>query len=210
MKQPASLLALALLLGAAPGIGIRLADAQPRLPPGHAPATPAPPAPPAVAGPRDVRWVVNHAGAAWASRCVATVGCEAPRTVPRCAPGVRARSLADVADPRLGLAGQRVSVRGRLSAGGGCTEMACPQGVCCNACDAGVVLVASGPAANPRRSLALAAGDHDAAFACRGDDSGLCCGTEVPAGDVVVTGTLRPVLNSGGEWRIESPALCAM
>jgi hypothetical protein len=63
--------------------------------------------------------------------------------------------------------------------------------------------------ARPPRSFALGAEDAPA-FACRGDDSGLCCGSAVPGGDVIVRGVLRPIPNSGGRWRIEAPALCTL
>ena len=56
---------------------------------------------------------------------------------------------------------------------------------------------------------ALSSGLDDApAFTCRGDDSGLCCGTAVPTGTVLARGTLRPVPNSGGRYRLEDPSLC--
>ena len=79
--------------------------------------------------------------------------------------------------------------------------MACPENVCCNRCNGRVDLVEG------RSTFSLDA-DDTPAFACRGDDSGLCCGTDVPGGTVVARGTLRPIANSGGRYRIESPSLC--
>jgi hypothetical protein len=36
------------------------------------------------------------------------------------------------------------------------------------------------------------------------------CGTDIPSGDVAVTGVFNPVPQSGGAWRIENPTLCAL
>lgn len=152
---------------------------------------------------RDPRHVAQRAPGTWQARCVASVGCPAPRAIPPCAPGP-ARALADVWDHRFDLAGQPVAVRGRLRVGAGCTEMGCPEGVCCNHCSGRIDLIDRPSRAN--RWLGL---DDAPAFACVGDDSGVCCGTEVPAGEVVVRGTLRAIPNSGGHYRIESPTLCA-
>lgn len=193
MKHPFALLALVPLAAC-----LNAAEAQPRLP--H--RTP-------VVAPRSTQHVVQRGRGTWQVRCVASVGCEAPRAVPRCAPdaGVAAAlRFADAIDRRFRLSGQVVAVRGRLDAGGGCTEMACPDGVCCNHCRGAVAL--TGTAASSLRQLALGGAD-DPAFGCRGDDSGMCCGTAVPTGDVVVRGVLRPVAGSGGQWRLESPTLCA-
>ena len=192
------------------------ADAQPRRTPRPTPTAPAPT--PAPTGPAALHHVVQRAPGTWLDRCVATRGCAPPRTIPVCppvasGPDVRvARPLrfAEAIDQRLRLAGQTVSVQGRLQAGAGCTEMAC--GVdraetqsCCNHCQGAVALVGEADASLRRLQLGV---EGDADFVCRGDDSGVCCGTEVVGGDVVVTGTLRPVPNSGGAWRIASPTLC--
>lgn len=157
---------------------------------------------------REPRHVVQRGSGAWQPRCVATVGCAAPSAVPACPRGgapygeEATRSLGAAWDQRFDLAGRTVSIRGRLRANAACTEMACPQGSCCNRCHGSMDL------ADAARSFALGADDAPA-FACSGDDSGLCCGTAVPSGDVIVRGVLRPVPNSGGRWRIESPTLCA-
>lgn len=156
---------------------------------------------------RSQQWVVQRGQGPWRPRCVANTGCEAPRALPHCPRTVAAPlTFAQVVDQRFQLDGQTVAVRGRLSAGGGCTEMACPAGVCCNHCQGTVAL--TGTARSSLRQIALGANERDPAFACRGDDSGMCCGTAVPTGDVVVRGVLRPIAGSGGAWRIEAPTLC--
>ena len=197
---------------------VSTAEAQHRRPPRRTPArapvtAPAPtPAPVADAGPLDTRYVTQRGAGTWEPRCVASRGCATPRAIPRCAqpaPNVRlaaVQSFGEVVDARFSLTGQRVRVRGRLQAGGGCTEMACPDHACCNHCNGSITLV--GQATTSLHSLVLGA-DRDPAFACTGDDSGLCCGTAVATGDVVVEGVLSPVANSGGAWRIDAPTLCA-
>jgi len=222
MKHPLPALVVTTLLAAC----VSVADAQPRRAPPRRPRTTAPappptpaptPAPTAPDGPLDTRHVVQRAQGTWLARCVASRGCVAPRALPPCAPTpsgpnlrvARPLTFAEVVDQRLRLAGQQVSVRARLEAGAGCTEVGCggSQGTraCCNHCQGAVSL--TGRADSSMRVIGLGV-EGDPAFACRGDDSGVCCGTEVPAGDVVVTGTLRLVPNSGGAYRIESPTLC--
>lgn len=160
---------------------------------------------------RDPRHVVNPARGAWQARCVASAGCAAPQAIPRCAPPapnertIPPQPLTAVWDQRFTLAGQSVAVRGTLRAGGGCTERGCPDGVCCNHCSGRIDLIDRPSREN--RWLGIGA-DNAPAFTCTGDDSGLCCGTAVPAGTVVVRGTLRAIPNSGGHYRIEAPALC--
>jgi hypothetical protein len=205
MKHPMALLALVSLAAC-----VRTVEAQPRRPRPARPAHPAPAVTPAV--PRSTRWVVQRGRGEWRPVCVASTGCEAPRAVGRCAPPapdvrmMAPRTFAQVIDQRLSLSGRSVAVRGRLSAAGGCTEMACPDGACCNHCRGTIAL--TGDAASSLRQLSLGLAE-DPAFTCRGDDSGLCCGSAVPAGDVIVRGVLRPIEGSGGAWRIESPTLCA-
>jgi hypothetical protein len=220
MKTSLPLLALTSLFAGC----IAVADAQPRRPPRRprtpvaAPVAPAPtptPAPAPSDGPRDVRYVQQRAQGTWQAQCVATRGCVAPREVPVCPPpppNVRMMppmSFAEVIDQRLRLDGQTVRVRGRLEGGGACTEMGClntPAGnFCCNHCGGAMAL--TGQANSSLRALGLGV-ENDPAFACTGDDSGLCCGTAMPTGDVVVTGTLRLVPRTGGAYRIESPTLC--
>ncbi len=204
MKHPVALFAIVALSSAC----VDVAHAQPRGP--RRPS--AVDAGVADAGARDPRWVVQRGAGTWLPTCAASAGCVAPRAVPRCVaprPDMRVvatLSFAEAIDRRFALAGQPVAVRGRLSAGGGCTEMGCPAGVCCNHCRGAVAL--TGEARSSLRELSLGAA-NEAAFMCAGDDSGLCCGTAVPAGDVVVRGVLRAVPGSGGAWRIESPTLCA-
>jgi len=215
MKTPLPLLALTSLFAGC----IAVADAQPRRParrprtPAAAPSPAPAPAPPE--GPLDVRHVVQRASGTWQARCVAARGCAAPREVPTCpppAPNVRMAppmTFAEVIDQRLRLDGQPVRVRARLDGSGGCTEMACQDTAagrfCCNHCRGAVML--TGQANSALRHLVLGA-DEDPAFTCRGDDSGLCCGTAIPAGDVVVSGTLRLIAGGGGRYRIEAPTLC--
>lgn len=166
------------------------ADAQPRRTPRPTPTALAPT--PAPTGPAALHHVVQRAPGTWLDRCVATRGCAPPRTIPVCppvasGPDVRvARPLrfAEAIDQRLRLAGQTVSVQGRLQAGAGCTEMAC--GVdraetqsCCNHCQGAVALVGEADASLRRLQLGL---EGDADFVCRGDDSGVCCETEVVGG----------------------------
>ncbi|MFO0628532.1 MAG: hypothetical protein U0325_23365 [Polyangiales bacterium] len=172
---------------------VSVADAQPR--------------PADAGGPRDRRHVVDARPGNWQPRCVASAGCEAPRAIPRCAtlaiPAGEGPPITVAAawNRRFDLSGQHVAIRGTLRAGGGCSEMACPANVCCNHCQGRIDLTEG------RSALALDT-DDAAAFGCRGDDSGLCCGTAVPTGTVVVRGTLRPIANSGGRYRIETPSLC--
>ncbi len=186
MKHPLTLLSLVTLTAAC----VDAAYAQPA-------PTPA----------RSQQAVVLRRSGTWRPDCVANVGCEAPRAIPRCgrmsAPPM---SFAQVVDQRFRLDGQSVTVSGRLSAWGGCSEMACPAGACCNHCQGTISL--TGTATTSLRQLALGANENDPPFACRGDDSGLCCGTAVVTGEVIVRGVLRPVAGSGGAWRIEAPVLC--
>ncbi|MFO0608723.1 MAG: hypothetical protein U0324_36490 [Polyangiales bacterium] len=190
---------------------IGVADAQPRRPSRRrpAPARPAPTAPAPTPASLDVRHVVERRSGDWEARCVAVRGCPAPRPLARCPqPGPRVRlmerrALADVIAQRSTLVGQRVSVRGPLRAFLGCSELACPRDVCCNACFSNLML---GAEADARASITLGA-DRDPVLGCRGDDSGLCCGTEVPTGEVVATGTLRA--DPGGSLRLVGADLCA-
>ena len=136
-------------------------------------------------------------------------GCEAPRAVLRCPRmSVAPMSVPELMDQRFRLSGQSVTVSGRLSASAACTELMCHDGTCCNHC--GGTIVFAGTSLSSPHLLALGANDHDEAVVCRGDDSGLCCGTAVPTGEVIVRGVLRPVAGSGGSWRIETPTLCTM
>ncbi len=189
---------------------------RPRVTAPARPPTPAPtptpaPAPVVVAGPRDTRWVVQRSAGTWAPACVASRGCTAPAAIQRCpqpAPNVRLaapQTFAQVVDQRMSLSGQIVRVRARVTTSTPCTEMACPQGECCNGCGGRMAL--AGTATTSVRALHL--GRDEAAFACTGDDSGLCCGTAIPTGDVIATGTLRPLPDSGGEWYLDAPTLCA-
>lgn len=198
MKHPLALLSLSALAAAC----IDVAHAQPV----HPRPLPGPPVLSPAA--RSPHWVVQRGRGDWLATCVAGVGCAAPRAVVRCAPDAAAAALtfAQVVDQRFRLDGRAVTVRGRLSADAPCSEMACPSGACCNHCRGAVAL--AGTAASSLGQLALGVAD-DEAFACRGDDSGLCCGTALVAGDVVARGVLRPVAGSNGAWRIESPVLCA-
>jgi len=195
---------------------INRAEAQPRRrAPRRRPAVARPvarPAPaPAAPVPGDVRFVVERRAGDWEARCVAVRGCPAPRALTRCpppAPNVRLtqrRTLAEVMEQRATLTGQRVSVRGTLRAFLGCSELACPTGVCCNGCFSALRLAGGADASAPQVEVGA---DRDPVHGCQGDDSGLCCGTEVPAGEVMVTGTLRAV--PGGALRLESPQLCAL
>lgn len=173
-------------------------------------ATPAQGTPASPSG-RSPQHVFHRAQGTWAGGCIATDGCAAPAPIARCPSGTSARPFAEVIDQRLTLAGQRVTVRGQLDASASCTEMACipRDGVqqCCNHCGASGVFL-RGAAQSALDSLALGDGTTPA-FACTGDDSGLCCATVVPTGEVVVTGTLRAIPNSGGRYTLEAPTLCA-
>lgn len=186
------------------------APARPTPAPTPAPAPAPTPAPAVDTRPRDPRLVVQRSAGTWERACVATRGCTAPVAIPRCpqpAPNVRLaapQTFAQVVDERMRLSGQVVRVRARISTSAPCTEMGCPQGECCNTCNGRMAL--TGTATTSVRALNL--GRDEAAFACDGDDSGLCCGTAIPTGDVIATGTLRPLPDSGGEWYLEAPTLC--
>jgi hypothetical protein len=191
---------------------IDLAEAQPRRrPPRRRPAVTRPTTPRAPAAPTDVRYVVEPRAGEWEARCVAARGCPAPRALTRCpqpAPNVRLmqrRALTEVVEQRAALTGQRVSVRGTLHAFLGCTELACPRDACCNHCFSALRLTGS----DANGAYVQVGLERDAVFGCEGDDSGMCCGTEVPAGEVLVTGVLRAV-PGGGTLRLDSPDVCAL
>lgn len=211
-----------ILLAALLAVGCNTAYAQPRRAPhparpdagtGHAGAAadasagPAAPASRANVLPLSPRGTV---GGTWEPRCTASRGCPATPAIPRCAPGTAARSFADVIDQRLALAGQTVAVRAALVASGGGTEMACPPGSCCNRAWGAVYL--SGAADSSLRTIALDADrEHPGPrFACTGDDSGMCCGTDARGQQVVARGVLRPVPNGGGGYYLEAPTLCTL
>jgi hypothetical protein len=48
------------------------------------------------------------------------------------------------------------------------------------------------------------------ALECVGDDSGECCTTEIPTGEIVAEGTLQPVEDSGGMWRLAGTQVCVV
>jgi hypothetical protein len=183
------------------------AYAQPRRSPPPRPLPTAPALPATDAG-TSTQWVRLRAPGTWQADCVASRGCATPRAIPRCASDLNVRSFAEVVDGRFGLRGRTVTVRGRLSSNAACTEMACPQGVCCNSCGGGSVSL-TGTARTSVHTVALGTGE-DPAFQCSGDDSGLCCGIDIPSGDVAVTGVFNPIPRSGGAWRIENPTLCVL
>lgn len=147
------------------------------------------------------RGVTGHARGG--GLCVARRGCAAPQAVSSVVPtGVRGEPLDGVWDRRLQLAGQTVQVLGTLHAEGGCTEMACgDDDDCCNHCQGNITV-----RSDARRWLMLGA-EGEGRFTCSGDDSGLCCGTEVPSVPVIVVGRLAPIPNSGGNYRIENPTI---
>jgi hypothetical protein len=134
--------------------------------------------------------------------CLAHRGCPAPRALPACAAGVTAEPVERFWARRNALRGRAVAVRGTLTPQAGCTEMACVN-TCCNGCHGSLALTGGG------QTLALGV-EGEPAFACDGDDSGLCCGTQVPAGAVVVTGTLVGAPRNGGMFRLQNPTLCRM
>lgn len=173
-----------------------VASAQPRSP---APASPAR---------RPGAHVVHPDGIARAQftdpTCVQHRGCDAPTAVPACPAGTVSQPVATVWARRFALLGHTVTVEGTLRPQAPCTEMACVDR-CCNSCSGGIHL------ASPSDREDLQVGDERTpAFACNGDDSGLCCGTEIPAGRTVVTGTLALIPGSGGSYRIEHPTLCQL
>ncbi|MBL8605647.1 MAG: hypothetical protein JNK72_27200 [Myxococcales bacterium] len=140
--------------------------------------------------------------------CVANRGCTTPQFLPFCQSNTAALTVAEAWDQRLTLRGRAVTVRGQLRAAGGCTEMACSDmNECCNHCQGHIDLVGTGEVRGARVSLGLGL-DADALYTCRGDDSGFCCGLEVPPGEVRVTGTLQPIENSGGRFRLANPQPC--
>jgi hypothetical protein len=182
--------------------------------PTPAPAPVAAVSPAETPGPRDPRNVVAMVRGRWSPRCIASRGCVARPAYPACpqpGPNVRLAQRITVADAfaqRLTLSGQLVSIQGKLGAFPGCTEMACSEGTCCNGCFGAIALTARGTIS--REMFSLAASERDPRWSCQGDDSGVCCAAEVPAGEVLVTGTLRAVPNSGGSWRIEEPNVCVL
>lgn len=158
---------------------------------------------------RDPRYVVERASGEWQARCVASVGCPRPAEIPRCGQGSAPTGLDDVWGQRFDRRGQRVRVRGNLRAFKACTELACnPRTACCNHCTGTVSFegaVSNGLAQTNRLTLDLPASQ---AFNCLGDDSGVCCTTQVPAGAVIAEGTLQPVEGSGGAWRVAGAQIC--
>ncbi|MDB4932719.1 MAG: hypothetical protein JWM10_5203 [Myxococcaceae bacterium] len=174
---------------------VNVAEAQPT----HHPRTPV--------GVRSVQWVVHRSPSYTGATCVGTLGCEAPRSVARCAPGGAAPlAVAQAIGQRLRLTGQTVAVRGHLDAGGTvCTEARCHNHTCCNRCGMRMSLTATADGS----VLGLWLGAFtDSIFACDGDDSGFCCGTVMSSGDVVARGVLRVAPGDGGGLLIESPTLC--
>lgn len=146
---------------------------------------------------RDPAAVVQPRPGTWPTDCVARVGCVARPALPRCSAVV----TADVVPLALAGEGARVMVSGRLRVQAGCTEMECAPNLCCNRCTATVQIETEG------RTLSLGA-PNDPAFACAGDDSGLCCGTSVPRGVVRAVGVLRHARVRGGTHTIEGASLC--
>ncbi|MBI5514642.1 MAG: hypothetical protein HY909_12780 [Deltaproteobacteria bacterium] len=141
--------------------------------------------------------VVDPGPGTWAPVCIAQRGCVPHPPLPRCPSAV----TADLVPLRGAGEGARVMTRGRLRAVAGCTELACPPGRCCNGCHGGIQLEAEG------RTITLGA-PGDPAFACAGDDSGLCCGSPVPAGEVGVRGTWRRARTRGASPYLEGVTLC--
>jgi len=104
--------------------------------------------------------------------------------------------------------GKRVTVRGYLSALGGCTEKSCPR-QCCNSCEGEVVLTGSADRAGTGQfhflrdsgERKLVAGP----FFCQGDDSAVCCGSIADRRMVVVTATLT---SENNRYVLNSPEFC--
>lgn len=157
----------------------------------------------------DVRHVVERRAGDWEARCVANRGCPAPRTLSPCPqPGPRARlpaprTPAEVLAQRERLLGQRLTVQGTLRVSLTCGELACPRDVCCNTCFSNLAL---GTTESTGPTIVLGA-ERDPVLGCHGDDSGLCCGTEMPSREVLATGTLR--VTADGTLRLEGVRLCA-
>lgn len=183
---------------------------RPRTPPRAAPVTPTPPVrPPAPvaplpAGPYVVSIQNGEIGQQRDPSCVARRGCAAPRVPPPCAAGVSSIDVTTAWARRNELRGRSVSVQGMMIPLAACTELACVD-TCCNGCFGSLALT-MGASEHPLR-LGL---PDDPALTCRGDDSAVCCGTEVSGDNVIATGTLAPAPDTGGEWRIENVTLCAL
>lgn len=156
-------------------------------------------------GVREPRFVHNRGARRWEARCVASVGCARPAELPRCNANAPATALAEIWAQRFARQGQRVRARGSLYITGRCTRLRCiPRTVCCNTCRRGVIFYEPG---GHRLELDL---PPAGALQCVGDDSGVCCTTEIPSGEVVAEGTLQPVEDSGGMWRLAGTQVCVV
>ncbi|MFO0559101.1 MAG: hypothetical protein U0269_13890 [Polyangiales bacterium] len=143
----------------------------------------------------------------WEARCKANQSCPAIPAIAQCAAGAQARAFDAAYNDRHALVGQRVSVRGHVVASAGCTEMACPERSCCNGCFGTVVLVASNTRGAGMRSFSFVGGEpSDGPFACRGDDSAVCCGMAADGRELVATGTIEL---RNGRYILSNPEFCA-
>jgi hypothetical protein len=144
---------------------------------------------------------------AWQPQCQANRQCAAVPVIARCSDASATRDFSEAYRDRHALVGQRVSIRGRLSAVGGCTEMGCLDGSCCNRCDGAVVLVADQGVS--RGSSVIYFSDPDARggpFSCTGDDSAMCCAFAADGREVAATGTLTV---EQGRYVLARAELCA-
>lgn len=116
------------------------------------------------------------------------------RQVPSCAAGAAdgAISLEDALNKRNQLVDQQVVIRDRLTVGPvSCTEMACAN-QCCNKCGASVLLsLPKGTTGYHSLSFGEPFVGIEDGWSCKGDESGVCCGTALPQGEVIVKGTLK-------------------
>jgi hypothetical protein len=156
-------------------------------------------------GIREPRFVHNRVPGRWQANCVASVGCARPAELPRCNAGAPATALDDLWAQRFARQGQRVRARGSLHITGRRTRKRCiPRTVCCNTSREGVTFFGAG---GHRLELDL---PPAGALECVGDDSGECCTTEIPTGEIVAEGTLQPVEDSGGMWRLAGTQVCVV
>ena len=154
-------------------------------------------------GVREPRFVRNRIPGRWQASCVASVGCARPADLPRCNAG--APALDDLWAQRFARQGQRVRARGILHSTRRCTRLRCGARTdCCNTCRDGVTFYG---ASGHRLELDL---PPTGAFQCVGDNSGECCTTEIPSGEIVAEGTLQPVEDSGGLWRLAGTQVCVV
>jgi hypothetical protein len=171
-------------------------------------AAPAAPGAEAGASPASLAVFVQAVGRQPTDAKGCLVGCGAYPALPRCAPGLDIKPLAELtASPaRDELQGKAVAVRGPLNGQAGCTELGCGAGTCCNSCDGGLFL--GQPTYKGYDHLVLANAAFPDSVRCVGDEKTRCCAAPAKGEEVVVTGTLGRTGGSPSELQLNDATLC--